>query len=269
MFDDEVKDYFGFEIGDTLKARYNYLFFNRYFGKNYKPNAENSVAEIYKNVYVWVVEEHKNKGGYTNYFENDKFIEKINTEEEYTYPKNYYSRTFLIFSYENKGNEERTYVYRGAYKPSEENKNNKEQNKYEICKYSLKLIPFYYPSFEEFKENGEIIREYVPYIQYDYYRTDNEERMNDLTIGMEELNMSNYIIDNMRVILLSSLNEKMKDEVDYLYLLDDLEERLYNESFENSNYIDDEHNVLVKDTSILEISKKITMHFIDVMNKNI
>ena len=252
MFDDEVKDYFGFENGDKLKARYNYLFFNRYFGKNYKPNAENSVAEIYKNVYVWVVEEHKNKGGYTDYFENDTFIEKINTEEEYTYPKNYYSRTFLIFSYENKGNEERTYVYRGAYKPSEENKNNKEQNKYEICKYSLKLIPFYYPSYDRYENK------YFPYIQYDFFRS-YEDTNDDIEISLDEYNTSNYIIDNMRLILMEARNNYELDmNSNYFKTLDELEQKLYSISFRDDN-------IEYSPNMMLEESLKVTKEFIKIM----
>ncbi len=249
---------FTFKEGQVLYAKNNADFLRKYFGC-----IEPDDRPYKHDIGLYHIRIFMPNSKYKNIIDGDYIYEdKVGN---YKYIDDYQYKTYLFFNFSEEDGF-RIYNFVGQYKFGDSKDN---RNIYKKTYEPFKLIPFYYPSFEEYEENGEIIREYVPYIQYDYYRTDNEESMNDLTIGMEELNMSNYIIDNMRVILMSTLNEKMKDEVDYLYLLDDLEERLYNESFENSNYIDDEHNVLVKDTSILELSKKITMHFIDVMNKNI
>lgn len=183
-------------------------------------------------------------------------------DENYKYIDDYRNKTYLFFSFINEG-DFRIYNFVGQYKFEDKEDN---RNIYKKTDEPFQLIPFFYPSYDKYKTDKP---EYVASLCYDYYRTDDVECMNDLTIGTKELNMSNYIMDNMRLIMMTTLKEHINQYKFFLDKLDVLEEKIYEKSF---NYpIKKEHNLLPTHEniihSIINESYEITKGFISIISE--
>lgn len=161
------------------------------------------------------------------------------------------NRLFLIYVFSNKIDVKyRSYEFLGLYRfEFNELGYLKKEN------FNRILTPFYYPSYEEGKG-------YIPYLQYDFIRNNDLNDLNDLnSIREDDYNTSNYIIDNMKLLLMEKLknNTNLKEEFTSLINnLDVLEVLLYKTSFEYEN--------IENKQTILNESRKITDAFIGIMN---
>ncbi|MBQ7642236.1 MAG: hypothetical protein IJS83_07175 [Acholeplasmatales bacterium] len=244
-----------FKLGTRFKANTHKDFLNQYFGKNYDGYSRCSchLIDIY---YIWMIRFDESNNGYTNKINYDA-IKEYFSESEYKYKNNIKNKVFLVFKIiDNKKGRE--YEYMGVFKYVD------TIEKYNLYKrednYNINLIPFYYPSFDvEFNK-------YVAYIQYDFYRKDLIEGP---FISLEELNISSYIFDNMRLIIMKQLHEKEIESNEIFMNIDKLEDMLDKESIkyyydENDDYWNTKMSLK---QSIFEFSQNTTNQFIKMMEE--
>ncbi len=163
------------------------------------------------------------------------------------------NKKFLIFKCDDITVKPRKYEFLGQYELDKNNTNDETyENIYIKINDDIDLIPFYYPSYDRYENK------YVPYIQYDFFRS-YEDTNDDNEISIDEYNTSNYIIDNMRLILMEARNNYELDmNSNFFKTLDELEQKLYSISLRDDN-------IEYSPNMMLEESLKVTKEFIKMM----
>ena len=169
------------------------------------------------------------KQKYNNIIRNDE-IEEINIEKNNKSLND--NRIILIVSKTSIGNRLYEYKFLGYYRLHESNKEKKIYKHLDF--YDYDKIFFCYPMYSK-KSNKYVIK-----IQHDSYRYDDNLRGNykinpEYCIGKNELNTSDYIYENMKLIALEYAVNNDKYSLTYLKKFDysDLEEKLFQLAYSN------------------------------------
>jgi len=184
------------------------------------------ILPIYENKEEYIADLNKNVKHYYNYFdENGKIIEK-NNEEEW---KKEEEGTTLFVREIKRDDEKYDYIFMGFYGKnglvSYENKRFYHERKYQKLSYDKNdIILFCCPKVSSKQK-------YEKGLYFDFYRLEKTEGLNlseYKRIEKDELNNSDYIFENMKLLAMEHSMEKDENERNLEFLnYSELEEKLF------------------------------------------